>query len=56
MKITLKQDRYNDVEMTLNLEELNTVLDMIGEDQIENISVTIKKPVEAYNEIENQAE
>ena len=56
MKITFKQDRYNDVELTLSLEELDTILDNIGEDQIENVSVTIKKPVEVYNEIENQAE
>lgn len=48
MKITFKQEGYNSVDMTLNLEELDTVLDNIGEDQIENVSVTIKKP-EAYN-------
>ena len=53
MKITLKQDRYNDVELTLSLEELDTILDNIGEDQIENISVTIKKPAEADNEIQD---
>jgi hypothetical protein len=44
MKIRFKQDGYNDVGLTLNLEELNTVLDKIGEDQIAEIAVTIKKP------------
>lgn len=52
MKITFKQDRYNDVELTLSLEELDTILDYIGEEQIENVSVTIKKP-EADNGEEN---
>ena len=53
MKIKFKQDRYNDVELTLSLEELDTILDNIGEDQIENVSVTIKKPAEADNGEEN---
>lgn len=53
MKITFKQDRYNDVELTLSLEELDTILDNIGEDQIENVSVTIKKPEVADNGKEN---
>lgn len=53
MKITFKQDRYNDVELTLSLEELDTILDNIGEDQIENVSVTIKKPEVADNGEEN---
>lgn len=53
MKIRFKQDSYNDVVLTLNLEELNMILDNIGEDQIENVSVTIKKPAEADNGEEN---
>jgi hypothetical protein len=53
MKITFKQNRYNDVELTLSLEELDTILDIIGEDQIENVSVTIKKPAEVENEIQD---
>ena len=53
MKITFKQDRYNDVELTLSLEELDTILDNLGEDQIENVSVTIKKPAEADDGEEN---
>lgn len=53
MKITFKQDHYNDVGLTLNLEELNTILDNIGEDQIAEIAVTIKKPAEADNDEEN---
>jgi hypothetical protein len=44
---------YNDVGLTLNLEELNTFLDTIGEDQIAEIAVTIKKPAEADNDEEN---
>lgn len=52
MKIRFKQDGYNDVMLTLNLEELDAILDNIGEDQIENVSVTIKKP-EADNEIQD---
>ena len=53
MKITFKQDSYNDVGLTLNLEELNTVLDNIGEGQIAEIAVTIKKPAETDNDEEN---
>lgn len=44
MKITFKQEGYNSVVMTLSPEELDTVLDMIGEDQIADIAVTIKNP------------
>ena len=44
MKIKLEQDGYNRVELTLSLEELDTVLDNIGEDQIEDITVKIKIP------------
>lgn len=53
MKIRFKQEGYNDVMLTLNLEELDTILDNIGEDQIENVSVTIKKPEVADNGEEN---
>lgn len=53
MKIRFKQDEYDDVELTLSLEELDTILDNIGEDQIENVSVTIKKPEVADNGEEN---
>lgn len=52
MKIAFKQEGYNSVAMTLNLEELDTVLDMIGEDQIADIIISIKKP-EADNGEEN---
>ena len=53
MKISFKQTGYNTVDLTLNLEELDTILGNIGEDQIENVSVTIKKPAEADNGEEN---
>lgn len=53
MKITFKQTGYNSVTMTLNLEELDTVLDNIGAHQIAEIIVTIKKPAEADNAEEN---
>lgn len=53
MKITFQQEGYNTVELTLNVEELNTVLDMIGEGQIAEIAVKIKKPAEADNGEEN---
>lgn len=52
MKITFKQEGYNLVAMTLSPEELDTVLDMIGADQIAEVEVTIKKP-EADNGEEN---
>ena len=44
MRIKLEQDAYNRVELTLSQEELDTVLDNIGEDQIEDITVKIKIP------------
>lgn len=49
MKIKIKQSGYNYVEMTLSLEELDVILDHIGEDQIAEVEVVIKKPVEADN-------
>ncbi len=53
MKITLKQDAYNSVEIKLSSAKLESLLDMIGEDQIAEIAVTFKKPAEADNEIQN---
>lgn len=44
MRITFKQEGYNSVAMTLSLEELDPVLDNIGEDQIADVIVSIKKP------------
>lgn len=44
MRITFKQEGYNTVVLTLGFEEFDTVLDMIGEDQIAEIIVSIKKP------------
>lgn len=46
MKVTMKQEGYNSVSMTLNFEELDTILDMIGENQIAEIEVNIRKPEE----------
>lgn len=43
MKIKISQESYNRVEMTLSLEELDVILDHIGEDQIDQIEVTIRK-------------
>lgn len=53
MKITFKQEGYNSVSMTLSLEELDVILDHIGEDQIAEVEVMIRKPVEADNGEEN---
>lgn len=50
MKITISQEGYNHVDMTLSLEELNVILDHIGEDQIERVDVTVRKP-EAEDEV-----
>ena len=50
MKIKISQEGYNHVEMTLSLEELDVILDHIGEDQIAEIDITIRKP-EANDEV-----
>ena len=44
MKIKLVQKDYNRVELTLSAESLDVLLDHIGEDQIEMIEITIRKP------------
>ena len=50
MKIRLTQKDYNRVELTLSGESLDALLDHIGEDQIEMIEITIRKP-EAADEV-----
>lgn len=50
MKITLNQEGYNHVSLTLSAESLNVLLDHLGEDQIEVVEITIRKP-EAANEV-----
>ena len=50
MKITFSQTGYNHVSLTLSAESLDAVLDHIGEDQIEVVEITLKKP-EAADEV-----
>lgn len=50
MKIRISQEGYNHVDMALSLEELDVILDQIGEDQIVTVDVTIRKP-EADDEV-----
>lgn len=50
MKITFNQAGYNHVTLKLSAESLDAVLDHIGEDQIEVIEITLKKP-EADDEV-----
>ena len=44
MKIRVSQKDYNRVELTLSVESLDVLLGHIGEDQIEMIEITIRKP------------
>lgn len=50
MKIIFKQQGYNQVEMTLNAESLDVLIDHVGEDQIDTVEITIRKP-EAADEV-----
>lgn len=50
MIIKISQAGYNHVEMTLSLEELDVILNHIGEDQIAEVEITIRKP-EADDEV-----
>lgn len=44
MKIRIMQEGYNHVDMALSLEELGIILEHIGEYQIAEVAVTIRKP------------
>lgn len=50
MKVIFNQQGYNHVEMTLNAESLDVLIDHIGEDQIDTVEITIRKP-EANDEV-----